>query len=41
VLGSELPKRFVRILVEEFFSGAGIKAEIKENLAKINVTIKP
>ena len=41
VLGSELPKRFVRILVEEFFSGAGIKAEIKDNLAKINVTIKP
>ena len=41
VLGSELPKKFVRMLVEEFFSGAGIKAEIKENLAKINVTIKP
>ena len=41
VLGSELPKKFVRILVEEFFSGAGIKADIKENLAKINVTLKP
>jgi hypothetical protein len=41
VLGSEVPKTFVRILVEEFFSVAGIKAEIKENLAKISVTAKP
>ena len=41
VLGSELPKKFVRILVEEFFSVLGIKAEIRENLAKLNVTIKP
>ena len=41
VLGSELPKTFVRILVEEFFSVAGIKAEIKENLAKLSVTAKP
>jgi hypothetical protein len=41
VLGSELPKTFVRILIEEFFSVAGIKAEIKENLAKISVTAKP
>jgi len=41
VLGSEAPKTFVRILIEEFFSGVGIKAEIKENLAKINVAVKP
>ena len=41
VLGSELPKTFVRILIEEFFSVAGIKAEIKENLAKISVTAVP
>lgn len=41
VLGSEIPKTFVRILIEEFFSVAGIKAEIKENLAKISVTAKP
>jgi hypothetical protein len=40
VLGSELPKKFVRVLVEEFFSVLGIKADIKENLAKLNVTIK-
>jgi len=41
ILGSEIPKTFVRILIEEFFSVAGIKAEIKENLAKISVTAKP
>lgn len=40
VLGSEAPKTFVRILIEEFFSVAGIKADIKENLAKISVTAK-
>jgi hypothetical protein len=41
ILGSEIPKTFVRILIEEFFFVAGIKAEIKENLAKISVTAKP
>ena len=41
VLGSEFPKRFVRITIEEFFSAVGIKADIKENLAKITVTVKP
>jgi len=41
VLGSELPKKFVKVTIEEFFSVLGIKAEIKENLAKLNVTIKP
>ncbi len=41
VLGSELPRTFVRILIEEFFAVAGIKAEIKENLAKISVSAKP
>jgi hypothetical protein len=41
VLGSELPKRFVRITIEEFFSAIGIKAEIKENLAKMSVIVKP
>jgi hypothetical protein len=40
VLGSELPKKFIRITLEEFFSGLGIKAEIKENLAKINIIVK-
>jgi hypothetical protein len=40
ILGSELPKKFVRIFIEEFLSGTGVKAEIKENLAKISVTVK-
>ncbi|MCW4044977.1 MAG: ribbon-helix-helix protein, CopG family [Candidatus Bathyarchaeota archaeon] len=41
ILGLELPKKFVRIIIEEFFSAIGVKAEIKENLSKLNVTIKP
>jgi hypothetical protein len=41
ILGLEFPKKFVKILIEEFFSAIGVKAEIKENLAKLNVTIKP
>ena len=41
ILGSEFPKKFVKILVEEFFSAIGVKGEIKENLAKLNVTVKP
>jgi len=41
VLGSELPKRFVKITIEEFFLAVGIKAEIKENLAKMSVVVKP
>jgi hypothetical protein len=40
VLGSELPKEFVRIFLEEYFSAMGVKAEIKENLAKLRVHVK-
>jgi hypothetical protein len=40
VLGSELPKTFVRIFLEEYFAGMGVKAEIKENLSKIRVTFE-
>jgi hypothetical protein len=40
VLGSELPKKFVKIFLEEYFTGMGVKAEIKENLAKLRVTVK-
>jgi magnesium-transporting ATPase (P-type) len=39
VLGSEFPKKFVRIFLEEYFAGIGVKAEIKENLAKLRVTV--
>jgi len=41
IFGSELPKRFVHVFLEEFFAAMGIKAEIKENLTKLNVTVKP
>jgi hypothetical protein len=40
VLGSGLPKKFVKIFLEEYFAGMGVKAEIKENLAKLRVTVK-
>ena len=40
VLGSGLPKTFVRIFLEEYFAGMGVEAEIKENLAKLRVTVK-
>jgi len=40
VLGSELPKTFVRIFLEEYFAEMGVKAEIKENFAKLRVTVK-
>jgi hypothetical protein len=40
VLGSELPKNFVKIFLEAYFAGMGVKAEIKENLAKLRVTVE-
>jgi len=40
VLGSELPKKFIRIFLEEYFAGMGVKAEIKENLAKLRVSVE-
>jgi hypothetical protein len=40
ILGSELPKKFVRIFIEEYLSAIGVKAEIKENLAKLIITVK-
>ena len=40
VLGSELPKKFVKIFLEEYFAGMGVKAEIKENLAKLRVAVE-
>ena len=41
IFGSELPKQFVRVFLEEYFTAMGIKAEIKENLTKLNVSVKP
>ncbi len=40
VFGSELPKKFVQVFLEEFFSAMGIKAEIKENLTKLSVSVR-
>ena len=41
VLASEVSKDFVRVFLEEYFAAMGIKAEIKENLTKLRVTVKP
>jgi len=38
VLGSEITKKFVKIFIEEFLSVMGLKAEIKQNIAKIRIT---
>lgn len=40
VFGSELPKKFVHVFLEEYFSAMGIKAEIKENLTKLSVSVR-
>ena len=40
IFGSELPKKFVRVFLEEYFSSMGIRVEIKENLTKLNVSVK-
>jgi hypothetical protein len=40
IFGSELAKKFIKIFLTEFFSAMGFKAEIKENLSKLNVTIR-
>ena len=40
VLVSEVSKDFIRIFLEEYFSAMGVKAEIKENLTKLRVTVK-
>ena len=41
VLVSEVSKDFVRIFLEEYFEAMGVRAEIKENLTKLRVTVKP
>jgi hypothetical protein len=40
IFGSELPKKFVRVFLEEYFAAMAIKAEIMENLTKLQVTVK-
>jgi hypothetical protein len=41
VLVSEISKDFIRVFLEEYFAAMGVKAEIKENLTKLRVTVKP
>lgn len=41
VLVSEVSKEFIRTFLEEYFAAMGVKAEIKTNLTKLRVTIKP
>ena len=41
VLVSEDSKDFVRIFLEDYFAAMGVKAEVKENLTKLRVTVKP
>jgi hypothetical protein len=40
VLYSETTKKFIKVFLEEFFSTIGLKAEIRENLAKLRVVLK-
>lgn len=41
ILVSDVSKEFVKVFLEEYFAAMGVKAEIKENLAKLRVTLKP
>ncbi len=41
VLVSEVSKDFIRIFMEEYFAAMGVRVEIKENLTKLRVTLKP
>jgi Arc/MetJ-type ribon-helix-helix transcriptional regulator len=41
ILASEVSKDFIRIFLEEYFAAMGVKAELKENLTKLRVAIKP
>jgi hypothetical protein len=41
ILVSEVSKDFIKIFLEEYFAAMDVKAELKENLTKLRVTIKP
>lgn len=40
IFGSELAKKFIKVFLVEYFSAMGFKAEVKEHLSKLNVTIR-
>jgi len=39
IFGSEAPKKFVRIELEEIFAGMGFMVEIKEDFSKLRVKV--
>jgi hypothetical protein len=41
VLVSEISRDFIKIFLEEYFAAMGVKVEIKENLTKLRVILKP
>ena len=41
ILVSETSKEFIKVFLQEYFAAMGVKAEIKENLTKLRVIVKP
>ncbi len=39
LMGSEVPKKFIKVFLEEVFAGMGIKIDIKEDLAKLRIKV--
>lgn len=39
VLGSDIPKKFVKTELEEIFTGMGFRVEIKEDFTKLRVKV--
>jgi hypothetical protein len=39
LLDSNVPKKFIRILLDEILTGMGYKAEIKEDFAKLRLKV--
>ncbi|MBD3255236.1 MAG: ribbon-helix-helix protein, CopG family [Candidatus Lokiarchaeota archaeon] len=40
LLGSDLPKTFIRVFLEEVLNGMGFKVDIKEDFAKLRILLK-
>jgi len=39
ILGSDIPKEFVKTELEEIFTGMGFQVEIKEDFSKLRVKV--
>lgn len=37
LMGSEVPKKFIRVFLEEVFAGMGVKIDVKEDIAKLRI----